>query len=255
MSSFIISARQGLSQTGIFAIATYIAVMVNIPSRSVTAIASPQLSEALKQGDKGQVSRLMQQVSNTLFLVGSVILLAIYINIDLIFEVLPNGEVYAPAKNCVLLLGVSQLLIATFNISVLALNYSKYYYFSLLLSLGLTLGAIVLNNTLIPSYGIDGAAVANVVVYALYYVLVLITMRLCTGTIAISRAMGKTLLTVGIAGVLNYIWTKQFVLFNVWADSIVRTLVLMTAVCMIAFWWGISPDINHEIRRRIRKEV
>ena len=48
LSSFFVTAMMGLDNTGIFAIATYMAVMVSIPNRSVSAIASPQLARAIK---------------------------------------------------------------------------------------------------------------------------------------------------------------------------------------------------------------
>ncbi|MBR2265368.1 MAG: oligosaccharide flippase family protein [Paludibacteraceae bacterium] len=41
LSSFFITAQMGLQYTGIFAIATYIAVMVSIPYRSLVAISQP----------------------------------------------------------------------------------------------------------------------------------------------------------------------------------------------------------------------
>ena len=74
LSSFFITAEMGLSYTGIFAIATYIAVMVSIPYRSMAAIAAPQLATAIKENNQHETAHLMQQVSSTLLLVGGIIL-------------------------------------------------------------------------------------------------------------------------------------------------------------------------------------
>ena len=60
LSSFFITAEMGLNYTGIFAIATYIAVMVSIPYRSVVAIASPQLATAIKENNQRETAHLMQ---------------------------------------------------------------------------------------------------------------------------------------------------------------------------------------------------
>ena len=125
LSSFFITAQMGLQYTGIFAIATYIAVMVSIPYRSLVAITQPQLAQAIKEQDNGTASRLIGQASNNLLLVGGFIFLAIWINIDLIFYILPNGETYASAKYVVLLLGIGQLLMATFSVFNPALSYSR----------------------------------------------------------------------------------------------------------------------------------
>ena len=123
LSSFFITAEMGLNYTGIFAIATYIAVMVSIPYRSVTAIAAPQLSNAIKNNNQTEITHLMQQVSSNLLLIGGMILCAIWLNIDLIFHILPNGTTYAEARSVVLMLGVSQLIIATGSFTLNTLNY------------------------------------------------------------------------------------------------------------------------------------
>ncbi len=70
LSSFFITAQMGLQYTGIFAIATYIAVMVSIPSRSVITISQPELAQAIKDNDSKNTSRLVAQASNNLLLIG-----------------------------------------------------------------------------------------------------------------------------------------------------------------------------------------
>ena len=58
LSSFFITAKMGLDSTGVYAIATYIAVIISIPYRSVTAIASPQLAHAIKEHNREVQYRL-----------------------------------------------------------------------------------------------------------------------------------------------------------------------------------------------------
>lgn len=254
LSSFIISAQQGLSQTGIFAIATYIAVIVSIPSRSVVAIASLQLSDAIKNNDTPQISMLTKQVAQNLFLVGALLLLAIYINIDLIFRILPNGETYSVAKQCVLLLGITQLLIATFSISTNTLNYSRHYYFSLLWSALLTIGALLLNNLLIPRYGLNGAAIAGLIAYLAYYLLILLTVGLSTRTTPFSLSMLKALSLMLVLTGINALWTSHFTIGTLWLDSVLRSVLLLGTGCIVAYKWNISPDINREVQKRFHRK-
>ena len=61
LSSFFVTAKMGLDSTGIFAIATYMAVLVSVPNRSVSAIASPQLSRAIKEQNREECSALIRQ--------------------------------------------------------------------------------------------------------------------------------------------------------------------------------------------------
>ena len=248
LSSFFITAEMGLSYTGIFAIATYIAVMVSIPYRSMAAIAAPQLATAIKENNQHETAHLMQQVSSTLLLVGGIILCVIWLNIDLIFHILPNGETYASARQVVLILATSQLFIAVCTFTSSALNYSRFYAFSLLFSFLLTASSIGLNNLLIPHFGMDGAAVSNLIAYALYFLLITLTVRLTLHAPTFTRQHAKILLLIVVILNLNFLWQTYLPINNIWLSSIIRSLVLIGGGCAVAWFKNLSPEINQQVR-------
>ena len=248
LSSFFVTAKMGLDSTGIFAIATYMAVLVSVPNRSVSAISSPQLARAIKEQNREECSHLVSQVTRNMLLIGGFILLAIWINIDLIFHILPNGTTYATAKYVVLILGVSQLVLATFSICFTALNYSRFYAFSLLWSLVLTVSALLLNNYLVPLYGMEGAALSNLFSYGLYYLLVVASVApLCRIRIIDKRWWGCLGLLV-VLFALNTIWQSYLPELNLWVDSILRSVVLLGGGAFIAYKAELSPEVNGQIK-------
>ena len=250
LSTFFVTAKMGLDSTGIFAIATYIAVLVSVPNRSVSAIASPQLARAIKEQNREECSHLIQQVTRNMLLIGGFILLAIWINIDLIFHILPNGATFAQAKNVVLILGVSQLVLATFSICFTALNYSRFYAFSLLLALILTISALMLNNYLVPRYGMNGAALSNLLSYGLYYVLIIVTlMPLCRLQIIERRWWMILVLLIGLFAI-NKLWGMYMPDMNIWIDSLSRSLIIIGSGAFIAYEAKLSPEINQQIVHR-----
>ena len=247
LSSFFVTAKMGLSNTGIFAIATYMAVMVSVPNRSVSAIASPQLAQAIKEQNREECSFLVRQVTRNMLLIGGFILLAIWLNIDLIFHILPNGATYATAKNVVFILGVSQLILGTFTICLTALNYSRYYAFSLIWSLILTVSAIMLNNYLVPRYGMEGAALSNLISYGLYYLLIIATLvPLGRFHVVDRRWVYILLLLIGIFG-LNVLWQTCLPAMNIWVDSLCRSIVLLGCGAWIAYKAQLSPELNAQV--------
>jgi O-antigen/teichoic acid export membrane protein len=243
----------GLSYTGIFAIATYIAVMVSIPYRSMTAIASPQLATAIKENNQHETAHLIQQVSRSILLIGCTILGIIWLNIDLIFHILPNGDTYTSARDVVLLLGLSQLFIATCSITSSALNYSRYYAFSLLFSVLLTVSSILLNNNLIPMYGMNGAAMSNLISYAVYFILIVITVRMTLRTATFTRKHLYIVLLFVAVFALNYLWQQYMPIHNIWLSSILRSVVLLGAAALVAWFANLSPEINQQIRAVVHK--
>jgi len=247
LSSFFVTAKMGLDTTGIFAIATYMAVMVSVPNRSVSAIASPQLARAIKENNREECSHLIRQVTRNMLLIGGFILLMMWVNIDLIFHILPNGATFATAKNVVLILGVSQLILGTFTICLTALNYSRYYAISLLMSLTLTVSAILLNNYLVPLYGMEGAAFSNLLSYGLYYVLIIAAVVPLGHFHVVDKRWCHIALLLLALFAINQAWLIFLPSMNIWLDSILRSLVIIGGGAFIAYKAKLSPEINQQI--------
>ena len=247
LSSFFVTAKMGLDSTGIFAIATYMAVMVSVPNRSVAAIASPQLARAIKEQNSAECSFLIRQVTRNMLLIGGFILLIIWVNIDLIFHILPNGTTFAQAKDVVLILGVSQLVLGTFSICLTALNYSRFFAFSLLLSVILTVSALLLNNYLVPLYGMQGAALSNLLSYGLYMALTIITVVPLGHFHVVDKNWWCIFLLLVALFAINQVWLIYMPSMNIWLDSLLRTFILIGGGALIAYKTKLSPEINDQI--------
>ena len=246
LSSFFLSAKMGLEYTGIFAIATYMAVLVSIPNRSLISIAAPQLSAALQQNDMPQANSLMQKVMTNALFIGSVVFLAIWTNIDLVYSLLPNGATYSAARTAVFFLGLSQLCIATFSFSLSSLNYSRYYALSLLFSIVLTVSSIMFNNSLIPLYGITGAALSNLVSYFIYYSLIVSAVCCLQKAMPLCKQEGGVLLLLVVSLAANELMDKCMTDI-IWLDIIRSVIILGCFVCS-AYLLRLSEDINALLR-------
>jgi O-antigen/teichoic acid export membrane protein len=146
------------------------------------------------------------------------------------------------------MLGTSQLIIAVCSFTSSALNYSRFYAFSLLFSFILTTTSILLNNHLIPHFGMEGAAVSNLISYAIYFVLIVLTVRLTLKTPTFTRQHLKILLLIVVILNLNFLWLKYVPINNIWISSLLRTVVLMGGGCAVAWAKNLSPEINQQLR-------
>jgi O-antigen/teichoic acid export membrane protein len=223
------------------------AVMVSVPNRSVAAIASPQLARAIKEQNSAECSFLIRQVTRNMLLIGGFILLIIWVNIDLIFHILPNGTTFAQAKDVVLILGVSQLVLGTFSICLTALNYSRFFAFSLLLSVILTVSALLLNNYLVPLYGMQGAALSNLLSYGLYMALTIITVVPLGHFHVVDKNWWKIAVLLAGLFAINQAWLIYMPSMNIWLDSLLRTFILIGGGALIAYKTKLSPEINQQI--------
>lgn len=263
LSSFFISAKMGLMFTGIYAIANYIATMVEIPFRSLNAIVQPRIAVALRTSppDISAATRLYQQVSINQLLAGMVILILIWINIDLFFDLLPNGEQYAAGKWVVLILAISKLITTAFGVGGSSLSYTRWYYTSLFFTLILVVLSICLNNYLIPICGIEGGAWATLASLVIYYILLLSFVWWRVGTYPFCWGQLKVLAIGLLMLCLNYLIVLavgKLVLepsmgFRI-CEAIVRTLIVSAVGLLMVYYGKVSPHVNELIRRGLRME-
>jgi len=263
LNSFFVSAKMGLAYTGIFAIANYIATVIEIPNRSLNAIVQPNLSQAVKDDDWAGANQLCKSVSLHQLLSSTFIFLLIWINIDVIFQILPNGESYEAGKSVVFILGLARLSNSTFSIAASPLGYSKYYYLSLVFTLILTISAIALNVWLIPQIGMNGAALASLLAYFIYFLLMLTLVKWKLKISIFSIGQLKVVAIVVALFALNMLWMKTLTplfmllptkpLIASILDALVRSSVISVAGVAATYYWHVSNEVCLLIKKSLLK--
>lgn len=249
---FMVSSGMGLDYSGIYTIAFNMAVVIEIPRRSITGISSPLAAEALKGGDFETANKLYQKVSLHQLLAGGLIFVIIWANIDGIFAVIPNGEIYAQGKWVVLFIGLAKLIEITLNFGGVLINFSKYYYWSLYFTFFIVAIGILTNYLLIPVMGITGAALATTVTCMLTYsVQQWIVLKKVKGNPYTKDTLKTLILLILLTGV-GYILPHAG---NSWVDIIYRSAVLGILGLAAVYYTRLSPHVNEvvdEVLRYIR---
>ena len=263
LNTFFISAQLGLAITGIYSIASYMANLVDIPYRSVSAISRPIISQAMKDKDNQRAAEICKSVSLHQLVAGSFVFFIIWINIDLFFDLLPNGEKYVDGKWVFFLLGMAKLVNSSLNIGVTVLSYSKWYYLQLIFTAILTISAIVLNNNLIPVLGMTGAAWSSIISFSIYYLLLLALIIWKTKISPFSWNEILVVLVMILLFVINWISVKYisnpiiYFKYNGMAvkiiEAVVRTGLLVVIGLTLIYVLKVSKQINDIINKLIRK--
>ena len=174
IDTFMVSSLLGLEQTGIFTIAYFMAAIIDIPYRSLNMISMPIASAHIKNKAYNEVQHLYKKVSLNQLIAGSLLFVLIWINIDSIFQILPNGDKYESGKYVVLFIALSRLVDSGFNFGLSILSLSKYYYYYLFFIFFLSGLGVFTNWFFIPIYGISGAALATFISFTIYNALVML---------------------------------------------------------------------------------
>lgn len=263
LNTIFISAKMGLVYTGIFAISNYMAAFIEIPYRSLGSITQPQISQSIKDNDLKTTNYLCQSVAVHQLMVGGLILLLIWINIDIIFQILPNGSQYESGKYVVLILGFTRLFNATYSIGTTVLGFSKYYYYSLFFTIILTGSAILLNIWLIPKMGMDGAAYASLFSTIIYTLLLLILVKRKLQVSPFSRSQLYIIVIIVGLYLISIFWDKNISiifkqmisnqLYSSIIDGIIKSIILLGIGLWVIIKLKISPEINQILKRGYSK--
>lgn len=262
LNTFFVSAGMGLAFTGIYAIANYIATVVEVPNRSLNAIVQPEIAQSFKDKDYNHAEKLCKSVSLHLMLSSALIFFFIWINIDALFLLLPNGEKYEAGKSVVLILGIAKCINSTLFVSSSALNYSKFYYWSLVFTVLLTGMAVALNVLLIPRFGMDGVSLSHLLSYLTFYLCLLLLVRIKLNINILSISQLKVAALVAGLALLNKGWctflTPAFMkhpfstTVAALSDAVVKSVFLMAVTAVVCYYWHISEDVNRLIRKTLR---
>ncbi len=238
---FMVTDMLNFSKTGVYSIAMSITGLMILATGPLLSISGPILAESLAKNDIVHVREIYKKSSVNLFVFGSLLLLLLWINIDSIFDILPNGEKYTGGKIVILILGIAKLADMITSVNELIISYSKYFRFNLyaLLLLGiLNIGA---NLLFIPIFDIAGAALATCLSVVFYN---------GAKTLFIYHKFSihpfqKSLIYVVLLALFCYFVVEYLVHFNnPYISMVVKSVVVTSIFMFVSLRFSFSEDIT-----------
>lgn len=246
IDSLMIAGLLGLKYVAVYSTAFYMASVIEVPKRAISAVAMPLIAQAFEKKDISHINVIYQKTSINQFIVGALFLIGIVINLDSIYELMPRKDIYEAGRWVVVFVGVGKLVDMLFGPSSEIVVLSKYFWFNIILIVLLAGTAIVANNILIPRYGIEGAAMSVALALILFnvvkYVFIWVTLRIQPFSVA-------TIIVVAIAGAalfINYLIPKMD---NVFVDMVVRSGVVTVFYGGAVLATKVSEDVNRVVKK------
>jgi O-antigen/teichoic acid export membrane protein len=166
--TFLVGTLVTLSGAGIYAIATFIAGSMEIPTRGLVMSSSMKVADCNEHGRTQELADIYKNVSLHLLIPGIYVYFGILLCADYLFDILPNSQELKAGKAVLYLLGLARLIDMVGGINHYILYYSKYYKWSLLSILLLAITNIIFSLWAIPRFGLKGAAFSNLMAWLLY---------------------------------------------------------------------------------------
>lgn len=242
--------KGGLNLTGIYSLAFNIAMVIEIPRRAITQISTPLVADAWRRNDQQQIQRLYQKSSVNQLIAGAFLFLGVWCNIDLIFQIIPKGEIFSAGKWVVFIIAMSRVTDMANGINSEIVVNSKYYRFDLFTMVLLAFLTVFLNSILIPRYQIVGAALGTFFSVASYNIIRTVFLwtkfRMQPFTPATFITIAISLGTF-VAASLTPVFEGGFV-----ADIgtiFLRSVVITVVYGGLIYWTGVSDELNGIIRQ------
>lgn len=250
IDSMMVSAMLGFSANAIYTTAFYMATVIEIPKRALSQIAMPLISRAFERNDIKEVASLYRKTSINQLIIGSLLLIGVWINLDSMFALMPKGDVFSVGKWVVIIIGAGKLVDMLFGPSSEIIVLSKYFKFNIVLILILAVLIVVSNNLLIPRYGIEGAAwgaaFALITFNAIKYFFIYSKYKIQPFD---SNTL-KVLLIASLVLAVNYFSSRlDFVVLDILLRSALTTLLFSGLILMTK----VSPEANELYNKGLRK--
>lgn len=249
VAGFCIMAHLGLEHAGIYTIVLNVSCMITVPYRALLNITAPQIATHLKEEAIPLLQRLLRQTTNNMFLICGLIGCFIWCNADAFFNLLPNGNIYLCAKNVLGVLCVAQVLYGVMPILNVTVDYSKYYFLSLGISLSTTIVSVIVNNYFITHYALYGAAIGTLLVVTFTSIASTFVVKYLLKVKPFGVACMRTTLLLVVLVVLNTLW-DMFLLIphHVLLNSLLKSVVLFGGTVVVIYHYQLSPELLNSVR-------
>jgi O-antigen/teichoic acid export membrane protein len=253
----ILNQYMNIENIAFYSIATFIALVISVPSRSMHQIVYPITAKLMHENKHDEMDILYKKTSINLQVVGGYVMLGIFVNINKLYEIIiaqlkteDEKLLYLSGIPVVFMIGLSKYFdLILGNNNAIIFN-TKYYKTVLFLGVALVVVTVILNMIFIPIYGITGSAFAtllSITFYSLaklYFVIKKLDLYPFTKQTLYSIALTSLLFA------LFYFWEFPF---NPIISILLKSIFMTVAYVYLNYRFVISIEINRVIDKYLTK--
>ncbi|WP_407557163.1 oligosaccharide flippase family protein [Winogradskyella sp. 4-2091] len=236
-----------IEQVAYYSVAIFIATVIAVPQRAMHQIMLPLSAKYLNEKDYDSLEDLYKRSSMTLLVISGFIFLLIILNINQLYEVLPDK--FTGGLFVVLIVSLAKLYDNSLGNNNAILFNSDYYRMVLFFGVLLAIMAIILNAIFIPIYGIEGSAFATFLAVFIYNTVKIIFVKRKFNMLPFTLGSTKIVVTLLVLSLGFYFWEFPFQpIVNIILKSISIGLIYVVLIYKL----NVSEDISNQIKKYLR---
>ncbi len=229
----------GLSDANVFSYGSYMISIMEVPQRSINAIATPIIAQAWRERDKKKIEELYHKTSLNLLIVGLLIWGLIFLNLNNAVNYL--GKDYEPMKTVFVIMGIAKLIDLGTGANSQILLLSKYWRFDFFTNMVYVLISLPLNYFLIHKFNIYGPAWANLIAMTIFNT---VRFTYIWKFFRIQPFTRATLYAILLAAVCIAAIGFMPLIQNIYVDVIIRSALFALLFAGAVLLFKISPDMT-----------
>lgn len=238
----------GLRATGIYTTIIFLTSALQVPYKALIRVSAPLVAEYWKTRDIIKMRLLYAQVSSVSLVLGLGLFLIVWVNIDFLFSFLKPE--FSEGIGVFFFLMIGRVFDMFFGLNGAIFNTSKKYRYDLIFTFCLIFTVYGLNLYLIPTYGIQGAAISTATALVIYNLGRLLFVYF---TYKIHPFNCRQFIVIAIGVVCFYINTLTPVfLFQPWLNAIFTTLLIGSCYFGSILLFNLEPELKNYLRNGLR---
>ena len=242
--TFMIVGLRGLSDAGIFAIATYVSAILEIPQRSLNSISIPVLASSWKNKDFANIKHVYHKSVSNLLAIGLLLFGLIWLNTDNLIAFLnwvshKEAGGYDAIGKLIFILGLAKLIDLATGVNSQIIGTSNFWKFDFYTNLFYILLSLPLNYYLIKNYNLEGLAYSNLIALTLYnsirFLFLYKKFKLQPYTYKHGLFL---LLSIGLILLVHQIPTAN----NILANILLQSTVFVLSFYLLVSWINPAPE-------------
>ncbi len=231
-----------IENNALYSVAIFIATVIAVPSRAMLQIIYPITARLMNENKLEELNDLYKKSALNLQIVGGLVLLLIFLNINELYKLIPSE--YSGGIAVVFIIGLTKFYdVILGNNNAIILN-TKYYRMVLFFGLLLVFMMIVLNMLLIPPYGIVGSAWATLLSVMVYNTVKLLFVVKKMDLYPFTSNTLKSFGIISFVFIVFYFWDFPFyTLLNI----VLKSTLVVCVYIFLNYNWKVSLEINEII--------
>jgi O-antigen/teichoic acid export membrane protein len=238
IDKFLIYYYIGLEPAGIYTISFFFATLIMIPGRSLGKIAIPLIADAWKRNDLKTIGEIYTKSCVNQIAIGVLLVAGIIGNLDNIYRILPPE--YSGGEWIIILISMANFISNASGASLYIIGASEYYRYQTWLMLFLIVVIVVANMLLIPVMGIEGAALASLLVMVFSTGAKAYIIYIKTGLWPYRK---KDLLTIAVGAAVTLV-AMQMPQLPLIPDIILRSTIITLPFLLAVYFLNLSDEMK-----------